>query len=79
LREYLAAGSSVVSTNFPALDGYRDLITVADDADAFAHAMENYYYKNDHQQFNRKQRQLRVKDEGWCSRAEELKQVLNDL
>ena len=79
LREYLAAGSPVVSTNFPALDDYRDLITVADDADSFAHALENSYCKMDHQQFARKQRQLRVKNEGWSSRAEELKQILSDL
>jgi len=79
LREYLAAGSPVVSTNFPALDDYRDLITVADDADSFAHALESSYCQMDQQQFARKQRQISVKNEGWSSRAEELKQILNDL
>ncbi len=36
LKEYLAVGRPVVTTDFPALDGFRDVVSVADDADAFA-------------------------------------------
>ena len=39
LREYLAAGTPIVSTEFPALDGYRDLVEVARTPDAFVAAM----------------------------------------
>ncbi|MDX2307534.1 MAG: glycosyltransferase [Hyphomicrobium sp.] len=39
LKEYLAVGRPVVTTDFPALDGWRDLLSVADDADAFAAAI----------------------------------------
>ncbi|MCI4664771.1 MAG: glycosyltransferase [Neomegalonema sp.] len=39
LREYLAAGSPIVATPFPALDPYRDHIAVAEDADAFIEAL----------------------------------------
>lgn len=36
LKEYLAVGRPVVTTDFPALSVWRDLVSVADDADAFA-------------------------------------------
>jgi glycosyltransferase involved in cell wall biosynthesis len=39
LKEYLAVGRPVVTTDFPALDGWRDLVAVADDAPAFAAAI----------------------------------------
>ena len=32
LKEYLAVGRPVVTTDFPALDGWRDLVRVADGA-----------------------------------------------
>lgn len=36
MKEYLATGRPVVTTDFPALDGWRDLVRVAGDADTFA-------------------------------------------
>lgn len=36
MKEYLAVGRPIVTTNFPALDGWRDLVRVADDASTFA-------------------------------------------
>ncbi|MGE5265731.1 MAG: glycosyltransferase [Deltaproteobacteria bacterium] len=36
LKEYLAVGRPVVTTDFPALDGWRDLVRTADDAETFA-------------------------------------------
>ncbi len=39
LKEYLAVGRPVVTTEFSALDGWRDLVTVAAGADAFAAAI----------------------------------------
>jgi len=39
LREYLAAGQPVVSTDFPALAGYRDLVRVAATPEDFAAAL----------------------------------------
>jgi glycosyltransferase involved in cell wall biosynthesis len=36
LKEYLAVGRPVVTSDFPALDGWRDLVRVADGADDFA-------------------------------------------
>ena len=39
LKEYLAVGRPVVTTDFPALAEYRDLVRVAADADGFASAL----------------------------------------
>ena len=39
LREYLSAGRPVVSSDFPALDGYRDLLHVAQGARGFTEAI----------------------------------------
>jgi glycosyltransferase involved in cell wall biosynthesis len=39
LKEYLAVGRPVVTTDFPALQGWRDLVRVADDAETFAAAI----------------------------------------
>jgi len=36
MKEYLAVGRPVVTTDFPALDGWRDLVRVADSASSFA-------------------------------------------
>ncbi|MCB1511027.1 MAG: glycosyltransferase [Hyphomicrobiaceae bacterium] len=36
LKEYLAVGRPVITTDFPALDGWRDTVRVADDAATFA-------------------------------------------
>jgi glycosyltransferase involved in cell wall biosynthesis len=39
LKEYLAVGRPVVSTDFPALDGVRDLVRTANDVDGFVAAL----------------------------------------
>ena len=78
LREYLAAGCSVVSTDFPALKGYRDLVKVAKDACAFAIAIEEYQQQADKPQL-KAVRQQRVSNESWASRAQELKAKLAEL
>ena len=41
LKEYLAVRRPVVTTDFPALDGFRDAVRVAGDADGFAGAIRN--------------------------------------
>ena len=39
LREYLAAGKPVVTTDFPALAPYRSVVSVATDKDAFVRGL----------------------------------------
>lgn len=76
LREYLAAGSPVVTTDFPALDGYRDLVTIASSADEFVAAL------NGARQEGRNRaalRQQRVAGETWEARADQLRQWLDEV
>lgn len=79
LREYLAAGSPVVSTDFPALDGYRDLIKVSNCAEGFASLIKETYNFKYHKTLMREIRQKRVQKECWSNRAENLKEILSSL
>lgn len=79
LREYLAAGSPIISTNFPALKGYRDLVITAKDAAGFAFALEKCFQQGANSPTMRDIRKHRVINESWSSRATELKMLLNDL
>lgn len=76
LREYLAAGSPVISTEFPALDGYRDLISVVKTAEEFAGALVRSL---DDKKENRNARQQRVQGESWASRAQTVAKLIDSL
>jgi len=76
LREYLSAGTPIVSTDFPALDGYRDLLTVADTADDFVHALIKSVSEPSHL---KRQRQNRVAHESWDQRAQQISKLLASL
>lgn len=77
LREYLAAGSPVVATDFPALDGYRDLVDVADGADDFAAAVALRSRFDGSEE--RARRRDRVRGESWESRALQIERLLSGL
>ena len=79
LREYLAAGSPVVSSDFPALDGYRDLVKVRSSAAGFAQALRQIQAAKSRDQDNRVMRQQRVSQESWQARAQALKAQLEQL
>lgn len=79
LREYLAAGSPIVSTDFPALDGYRDLVKVSDCAAGFAEELEVIYCSRQDLNALRMIRQQRVEKESWQQRGQELKGLLDAL
>lgn len=76
LREYLAAGQPVVSTDFPALAGYRDFIRVSDSVDGFCAAIVASYADSLEAKLTRR---LRVAQEGWHDRSLELKALLAEL
>lgn len=65
LREYLASGTPVISTRFPAAEAYGDVVTIADDADAFARALDAV----DRSPSARAVRRARVAAETWEARA----------
>ncbi|WP_261844880.1 glycosyltransferase [Aliamphritea ceti] len=79
LREYLAAGSPIVSTDFPALDGYRDLVKVSHSAAGFAEELEAIYRNRQNLKAIRTIRQQRVEKESWQQRGKELKSLLDEL
>ncbi len=74
LREYLAAGRPIVTTDFPALAGYRDCVTVANDGAAFAEALKATLADN-----GACSRQARVAGETWEARAATIAAALDAL
>jgi glycosyltransferase involved in cell wall biosynthesis len=76
LREYLAAGSPIISTDFPALDGYRDLISVVHSADELADALVNSINDGEGE---REARRERVQKESWASQAQKVAELIDSL
>lgn len=75
LREYLAAGTPIVSTPFPALRPYLGLVEVAPSASGFAAAIRNAAADTRRNVYRRSA----VRGESWEQRAAELDQALAGL
>ena len=75
LKEYLAAGRPVVTTDFPALAEYRDLVRVAADAPGFAAALSDALAAAHD---GRAQRE-RVRFESWDVKAAECLSAMRSL
>jgi glycosyltransferase involved in cell wall biosynthesis len=73
LREYLAAGRPIVSTDMPALDGYRDVVSVAGRPSAFAEAVRASLGEGAGAAARRR---ARVAPESWAARAAEVEGLL---
>ncbi|MFV0367591.1 MAG: glycosyltransferase [Hyphomicrobiaceae bacterium] len=75
LKEYLAVGRPVITTDFDALEGWRDLVTIANGAEAFAaairHALDTPYDPSIARQ--------RVASESWDQKADLLAEHLLQL
>lgn len=74
LKEYLALGFPVVSTRFPQLAPYEDLVAAADDADAFVAALEKALAERDPAAAER--RRERVRHSSWDAVAEQVGRLL---
>lgn len=92
LREYLAAGRPVVSTDFPALDGYRELVHLPHSKDTLAEAINRAAFDQPRKAWlqesrwealtaseGRSHRQQRVARQSWDHQAATLKQWLTGL
>ena len=75
LKEYLAVGKPVVTTDFAALEGWRDLVTVARGAEAFETAIRSALAAPG----DALVRRLRVSGEGWDAKAELVARSMLDL
>lgn len=75
LKEYLAVGRPVVTTDFPALGIWRDLVHVADDAVAFADALADAIAKP----YDAGVAQRRVCGETWESKAQLIQDSILEL
>lgn len=76
LREYLAAGTPVVSTTFPALAPYRNHVAVVATAREFAQALDVAAQEG---QAARLARQQQVAGESWEARASDLDRMITAL
>ncbi|HLZ65322.1 MAG TPA: glycosyltransferase [Aliidongia sp.] len=76
LREYLATGRPVVSTPFPALDAYADLVAIAPDAAGFAAAIDQAPHEPE---ALRAERSARVRSETWEARAAQVASLIDEL
>ena len=75
LKEYLAVGRPIVTTDFPALERYRSLVRVADAPDQFASAIRAALNERHDAALCR----ARVASESWDAKAEYLGDALDDL
>ncbi len=76
LKEYLAVGRPIVTTDFPALDPWRDLVRVADDATGFTQAIGDALVSSPP---DAGIVQSRLEHETWDAKAMMVRQGLLDL
>lgn len=74
LREYLASGTPIATTDFPALDPYRSLVHVGNDTRGFVHAIQDALKDK-----RGNLRQRAVTNETWARRAEDVAAVIDLL
>lgn len=75
LREYLAAGAPIATTDFPALDGYRDHVAIARQSCEFPDAIRRAAATKT----DATARRMRVAGESWDARASSIASLLESL
>lgn len=76
LREYLATGKPAVSTRYPEIEKYQDVIAIADSYEDFADKI-TWYLEHDSAQLAAL-RTARVQAESWDSRVQEINRVVTN-
>ncbi len=78
LREYLAAGQPIVSTRYPAINDYSNLVNIAEESPlSFSNKIEQAYLAN--KKGDSLLRQASVKQESWQQKAKQLKDIIERL
>lgn len=75
LKEYLAVGRPVVTTDFPALERYRDLVRVANTPRGFSDAIKASLRET----YDAERARARIASEGWDAKADYLTETLEKL
>ncbi|WP_394203642.1 glycosyltransferase family protein [Marinagarivorans algicola] len=80
LREYLAAGSSIISTDFPAIDEYKNIINIAHTPEQFSQHLNAISALSHSQKIAlQKKQRLLVKNHSWQARSQEIKLWMDQL
>lgn len=77
LREYLAAGLPVVSTNLPEVAPYSEVVCLAEDAETFTRGVEEALRQSGPDWIKR--RQKAVEGETWQARVEEISEWVESI
>lgn len=75
LREYLASGTAIASTDFPAVQVYSDCVTIQSHREPFSRVIQRAYEVRD----SKEERQQQVKSESWENRAAQLEELIDHL
>jgi len=75
LREYLASGKPIISTNFPSISKYQDLIYIANNKYEFVHMICKAHHDQD--KYKAKQRMIMVANETWENKAIAIRDIIN--
>jgi glycosyltransferase involved in cell wall biosynthesis len=74
IKEYLALGKPLVSTYYPEIEPYSDLVYVAKDYNAFVSCIRNATQERD--PAKQEERRKRVQNETWDSKVEQIKAII---
>jgi len=77
LKEYLALGKPVVSTPFAELENYKDVVSIASDAESFAEAVDGACDENGPEKVRFRRR--RVCNSTWDAKAQEVLRALQEI
>jgi glycosyltransferase involved in cell wall biosynthesis len=76
LYDYLAAGKPVVSTSTAGAEMFRELISVADTAEGFLHALENAMSSDSPAE--RRKRHSAAREHSWDARSQRVAEILSE-
>ena len=76
LLEYMAVGKPIVSSSFPALEPYKEWVSIADSNDDFVHAITQSFAEGE---ARRDARRAAIKNESWHARADKVEMLIQHI